>query len=101
MYNPELERFDTAIRALWRTLARGQGAMLEGIDVAALQPVVDNLAQTMAYPKSEGQVFRLVRASPLVVPAALELIRRYIEATADDRRAYYQEREELCQLLTA
>lgn len=94
-YSPSLDRWDVAIRAIWRLFRNGKWALLNELGLTKgenelqllfADDVVENIYQ-------DEQLAALRTICPKVMDGAAELLRRYGNLTADSKREYYQKKE--------
>lgn len=87
MFDQSQERFDVAVRGLWRLARAGNWPLLDEVGFA---PSERETLADRARPERESQVFAAIRACPSLLPAALNLLRAYMAVTQEDRRAHLE-----------
>lgn len=99
-YYPGCERLDTAVKAIWLLYRRGRWGCLAAVNLPRHQVEedfarfdYDHIASEKGRIRTEEQVFTLIRYCPLVLPAALEVMKRYTRLTSVSRADYFAHRK--------
>lgn len=91
-YSPAIDRWDVAIRGVWRLFKNGKWALLNEIgltrkehelQLAFADDCLDNVRQ-------DEQVAKLLAICPQVLSGAAELLRLYSNKTAASRREFFK-----------
>lgn len=92
-YDVGLDRLDVAVKALWWLWKKHHWHRLEELGLP--EAVIDKPFSQARFhwPTREAHVFVLLQLSPLVLPAALDLLRRYEDKYAFTRKAFYDAHE--------
>jgi hypothetical protein len=105
IYDPECERLDVAIRAIWLLYRRGRWELLGrvGLDRASVELPFetfdyDRLTNERGRLRTEGDCYELIRYAPLVLHAALQMMKLYQAVTSRSRGAYYGQIQHLQEL---
>jgi hypothetical protein len=88
MYDPQLERRDVVLRAMWRMW---NGRLRENLAEYGLTEEQGVLAfQDQPLPRTERQVFEMIQRCPAVMPVCERLIAQYIWTEGDTRKEFYK-----------
>jgi hypothetical protein len=106
IYDPQCERVDTAVKAIWLLFRWGKWQLLEQIgmprDAVEEDLVRFDMEEVVADHgriHTEAQTLKLRRYCPLVLYGALMLLKGYQKATVNSRIAYYEHLEHIRELL--
>jgi hypothetical protein len=89
-YDYTIDRLDVAVRAVWWLWKKRHWHNLEAIGLSEASIDKPFSQARFHWPRTEAHVFALLRLSPVVLPAALELLRRYEDIEAVSRAAFYK-----------
>jgi hypothetical protein len=93
VYEPQLDRFDVAVRAAAKLALGGRekARNMVGLGQQHHEPVKTALLEIDNW-RSEAGVFELIERCPFLLDAALELLRMYDAEYADTRTYHYRRR---------
>lgn len=99
VYDPECERFDTAVKAIWLLYRWGMWGYLTqiGLEKRAVEQEFarfdyEHIVGERGRIRTEEQCFHLIRYCPVVLSAAMLMMKRYAAVTSVSRSDYYQHR---------
>jgi hypothetical protein len=88
-YDPALERYDTAIRSMFRLYHRQHGRELLA-ELGLTEEQAKRAFQDRPYPRTQQMLFEVIRRERAVLDAAVEMMRRYAKETGPTRQKHYR-----------
>jgi hypothetical protein len=91
-YDPQLDRYDTAIRAVLRLYRSGHWKLLAELGLTRKQhaAAIDRGLLEVGFPRTERLLFQFLPYCPALVEAATELLARYWSLSARSREFTYR-----------